>query len=240
MQTVDQSVTFENGLRDCCVQAVVVIRRTNTHLLRTQRGDDLSTGLQRAIGNAALEHLIMDRQRRASVCRQVDQLRIQEVGDADEAGDKTIGGAAIGLGGRGVLMDPAVIHHQHLVRHDEGFPLIMGNVDGGNAEFLLDSPELELHILAELAVEGGERFVEEEKVRLEDKSAGDRDTLLLAAGKLLNAALAKAREADKIQKTLDSRGDLTPWPAPHLQGISDILRPRSYAEIAPDAEKPCR
>ena len=73
----------------------------------------------------------------------------------------------------------------------------MGDVDGGDAELLLDAPELELHVFAQLAIEGGERFIEEEEIGLEHEGAGDRDPLLLAAGELLDAARAEACQAGR-------------------------------------------
>ena len=64
----------------------------------------------------------------------------------------------------------------------QGFLLVVGHVDKGDAEFLVHLLELDLHILAHLQVEGGERLVEQQDLRLVDQCAGDGHTLLLSAG----------------------------------------------------------
>ena len=61
------------------------------------------------------------------------------------------------------------------------FGLVMGHVDRGDAGFFVDAPDLEPHLLAEVRVEVGERFVEEEGVGLDDERARERHPLLLPA-----------------------------------------------------------
>ena len=84
-----------------------------------------------------------------------------------------------------------------LVRHDQRLALVVGDVDRGHAELALDAAELELHLLAQLAVERGQRLVEQQEVGLEHQRAGDRDALLLPAGQLVRPALAEPAEPDE-------------------------------------------
>ena len=117
-----------------------------------------------------------------------------EIGDADEAGDEGVGRLRDRRrpGGAFCWMR-AVVHHDDLVGHDERLALVVGDVDRGDAELALDAAELELHLLAQLAVERGERLVEQQEVRLEHQRPGDRHALLLAAGELVDAPVARAR-----------------------------------------------
>ena len=63
--------------------------------------------------------------------------------------------------------------------------------------------DLDLHVLAQLFVEGRERLVHQDQLRLEDDRAGERDALLLAAGELVDAALAEACQLHQRQRGLD-------------------------------------
>ncbi len=86
----------------------------------------------------------------------------------------------------------------------------MGDVDGGDAEVLLDAAELQLHLLAQLAVERGERLVQKQEVRAEGQRAGDGDALLLPAGELVRAPLTEPVEPNQRQEPLHPFGDLAP------------------------------
>ena len=110
----------------------------------------------------------------------------------EEARDEAVGGLRVGLLRRVELLHAAAVHDQDAVRHDQRLALVVGDVDGGDAELALDAAELELHLLAQLAVQGGQRLVEQEQVGLEHQRAGDRHALLLAAGQLVRAAMAEA------------------------------------------------
>ena len=99
----------------------------------------------------------------------------------------------------------------------------MRDVDGGDAELALDAAELELHLLAELSVERGERLVEQQQVRLEDQRAGDGDALLLPAGKLVDAPLAEAAEPDEIEIAVDALRNRARIEAAHFQREGDVL-----------------
>ena len=60
-----------------------------------------------------------------------------------------------------------VIHHRNPVGHGQGFALIMGDVDEGDADALLDAAQLVAHVLAELEVERRKRLIEEQHLRLD-------------------------------------------------------------------------
>ncbi len=57
----------------------------------------------------------------------------------------------------------------------------MGDQQEGDADGALQALELELHRLAQLLVEGGERLVEQQHLRLERQRARQGDALALAA-----------------------------------------------------------
>ena len=59
---------------------------------------------------------------------------------------------------------------------------------------------LDLHLLAQLLVEGRQRLVHQQDARLEDDGAGQRHALPLAAGQLVHLALAEPRELDHVER----------------------------------------
>ena len=62
--------------------------------------------------------------------------------------------------------------------------------------------ELDLHLLAQLEVEGAERLVEEQHPGPVDERAGEGDALALAAGQLAGLAAVVALQADHPQGVL--------------------------------------
>ena len=97
----------------------------------------------------------------------------------------------VDVGRRADLLDPAAIEDREAVAHRERLLLVVGHVDERDPDLLLDRLELDLHLLAELQVEGAERFVEEQDPRPVDERPGEGDALALAAGQL--AGLARRR-----------------------------------------------
>ena len=84
----------------------------------------------------------------------------------------------------------------------------MGHVDEGDAHLLLDALELDLHILAELQVQGTQRLVQKQHLGPVHQSPGDGHPLLLAAGEGVGLAVLKALEADDLQHFHDPLVDL--------------------------------
>ncbi len=80
----------------------------------------------------------------------------------------------------------------------------MGHVDEGDADLALDALELELHHVAQLEVEGAERFVEQQRTRVVDQRPGQRDALLLAAGQLGRLALGEVGQPDDLEHLVDA------------------------------------
>ena len=101
---------------------------------------------------------------------------------------------------RAGLHDPAGVHDSETRRHRHGFFLVVGHDDEGEAELLLQAHQLEARALAQLAVEGGERLVEQQQFRLLDQRAGERHALALAARELRGIAGAQVLELDQGQR----------------------------------------
>ncbi len=108
---------------------------------------------------------------------------------SDEAGDEHVPGIVVEGDGIRDLLDDAVLHDHDAVAHGHGFDLIVGDVDHGGLEAVVELGNFGAHLHAHFGVEVRERFVEEEGLRFADDGAADGDALALAAGERLGFAL---------------------------------------------------
>jgi hypothetical protein len=105
----------------------------------------------------------------------------EQVGRTDEAGDEQRARAVVDLLWRADLLDPSFVHHGDPVAHRQRLALVVGDEHEGDPDLPLDPLQLELHRLAELQVERGERLVEQECPGIVDQRSSERHSLLLAA-----------------------------------------------------------
>src|SRR5262249_7023102 len=89
----------------------------------------------------------------STVLRLIDDLRVDEIGGADEIGDKPVAGPLVDLTRRANLHDPSFAHDGDFVRQRERLALIMRDINGREREFTLHAFEFKAHALAELGVE---------------------------------------------------------------------------------------
>ena len=146
----------------------------------------------------------------------------QQVAVADEVGDEPRRGQAVDPRGLVELLDAAAVHHRDPVRERERLGLVVRHVDERDADLLLQVDELDLHLLAQLRVEGGERLVEQQERRVGHERARDRDALPLAARQLVRHALAEAGEPHVLERLGDLRRHVRGRHLRHLQRERDV------------------
>ena len=93
------------------------------------------------------------------------------------------------------LLEDAVVHDRDPRAHRHRLDLVVGDVDDGRLEALVEAGDLGARLDAELGVEVGERLVHQEHGRLAHDRATERDALALAAGQLLRLAVEQACRA---------------------------------------------
>ena len=118
------------------------------------------------------------------------QRGIRDIGAADEARHEGGGRLQIQLARRGQLLDAPLVEHRDAIRHGQGLALVVGHVDEGDAELLLQALELDLHFLAQLQVERAQRLIEQQHLGMIDERARQRHALALPAGELRRPAPA--------------------------------------------------
>ena len=75
----------------------------------------------------------------------------------------------------------AGVEHDDLVGQGHGFDLVVGHVDHGGADALVQAGDLDAHLHAEEGIEVRQGFIEQEHLRFADHGAADGDTLALTA-----------------------------------------------------------
>ena len=99
----------------------------------------------------------------------------------------------------------------------------MGHVDRGDPELALDRPDLLAQGDPDLGVEGRQRLVEEQDLRLDRERPGERDALLLAARQLARVAVALVGQVDQLEQLADPLADLVLRPLADLQAEADVV-----------------
>ena len=130
---------------------------------------------------------------------------------ADEAGDEPVGRLVVELERLADLLHPAVAHDDDAVAQRHRLDLVVGDVDRGGAEPLVQLLELDAHLHAQFGVEVGQRLVEQEHPRMAHDGAAQRDALALAARELARLALQVVADAEDVGRLLDALGDLGAW-----------------------------
>ena len=124
---------------------------------------------------------------------------------------------------RAHLLDPALVEDGDPVAHRQRLVLVVGDVDEGDADLALDRLQLDLHLLAQLQVEGAERLVEQQHLGPVDDRPRQRHPLALAAGELARLALGVAGQAHHLQRLVAALGPLGLVHPGHLQPVGDVV-----------------
>ena len=124
---------------------------------------------------------------------------------------------------RADLLDDAVAKHDQPIGHGEGLFLVVGHVDRGQVQRLVDVLDLDAHGLPQLGVQVRERLIHEHERRFIDDRSGDGYALLLAARELGGQLLGLVLETDQPQDLVDPRLDFGAGSAPHLETEGDVF-----------------
>ena len=114
--------------------------------------------------------------------------------------DEQVDRAVVELLRRADLLQHALAHHRDAVAHGHRLDLVVGDVDGGDAEVVLQLGDLGAHLHAQLGVEVGERLVHQEGRGFAHDGAAHRDALALAARERARLAAAARLEAEDARR----------------------------------------
>ncbi len=128
---------------------------------------------------------------------------IQEIGAADEPGDKPRLRPVVQRHRIIHLLDPAMVHHHDAVGGHHRLGLVMRHIDRGDAERVVQAADFRAHLLAQIGVQVGQRFVEQQHFRLDHDGTRQRDALLLAAGQLGRIAVLQMAQLHHIEDAIE-------------------------------------
>ena len=136
-------------------------------------------------------------------------LRLQHVHvrRADLAGHIGIDRALIEFFRRAALDDHAIAHHGDFLTHGQGFKLIGRGIDNGHAELAVQALQFGAHVMAQLGVKIGERFIKQQDFRLADQRTAKGNALLLAARQGVGLALKAVGEFQHRRGFVHAPGD---------------------------------
>ena len=142
---------------------------------------------------------------------------------ADEAGDEQVHGLVVEFLGRRYLLQRALAHHRHTVAHGHGLDLVVGHVDRGHSELVLQAADLGTHLHAELGVQIGERLVHEKGLRLAHDGAPHGDALALATGEGARLAIQEVLQTEHLRRVPHTLVDLVLGHLAQAQPEGDVV-----------------
>ena len=99
----------------------------------------------------------------------------------------------------------------------------MGDIQGSDAQTLLERPQFIPHTLPELGVQIGQRLVKQQHGRLNHHGASQRHALLLAAGELIGEPLFHSLELHQLHHVVGALDDLILRQLGYPQAVGNIF-----------------
>ena len=146
-----------------------------------------------------------------------------QVVDADEIGHEGVLRSLVKIAGGAELLELPVIEDGDAVREGQGLFLIVGHIDGGDGQILLELSDFGAYLLADLGVQVGEGLVEQKHVRIENQGARQGHTLLLTARELTGIPFFEARQIDQRQRVVHLLGNFPMGCFLDLEAVGHIV-----------------
>ena len=127
---------------------------------------------------------------------------------ADKAGHEEILREIVEVLRRIVLLHDAILHQHDARAHGHGLGLIVGDVDEGGLEALVELGDLRAHLHAQFGVQVGQRLVHQKHLWLAHDGAAQGHALALAAGKRGGLAVEKLFDAEDLRRLAHAAVDL--------------------------------
>lgn len=121
-----------------------------------------------------------------------------DIRGTDKIGHKGRARFEVDIARRTGLCDDAVLQQQHPIRQGQSLGLIMGHVDRGEANLLLQGADLGADLIAQLCVKVRQWLVKQHHARRNSQGAGQRDALLLPARQCIGELFCMDRQAHLV------------------------------------------
>ena len=192
------------------------------HVLGTHAHDDLL-----ALVGAEGVRLLRAELRNEILSRQFVPVHLGVVevhgGQADEAGHKEVGRRVVKLQRRTNLLDVAHGHADDAVGQGQGLGLVVGDVEHGGGEPLVQQQDLPPGGAAEFRIQVAEGLVEQEHLGVPDDGAPHGHALPLAAGELGRLLVELGGEAQNFRRRQHLLMDDVGIFLPHGEGKGHVF-----------------
>ncbi len=98
----------------------------------------------------------------------------------------------------------AAPHHRDPVGERQRLLLVVGDIERGDAEPVDQRAQLAAQLHPDAGIERRHRLVEQQHFGIGGERAGQRDALLLAAGKLVRIAPGEMVDLDEVRQLVDA------------------------------------
>ena len=142
---------------------------------------------------------------------------------ADKAADKLIGRMCEDLLRCAYLLDKAVFHDNDPVAQRHGLGLIVGHVNKRSVQFTAQRQDLGAHLVSQLCVQIGQRFVHQKNLRLAHDGTADGHALPLTAGERLRLTLQEFSDGKALGRFFDLLVDDGFRIFPQSETVSDVF-----------------
>src|SRR5262249_11872157 len=203
----------------------------NPQVYRAHRDGHLRAG-RASISHAVDELSVRGLQRCQTIAVQIGTVTpTNQIRGADEVGDEFAARQAVDLVGCAGLFDQSIAHHDDAVGHRQCFLQVVGDVERGDAEAVLEVAKFDAHIGAQLRIEIRQRLVEQQHRGLEYEGARQRHTLLLATRKLGGAPGTKFAHLHHVEPPLYLFCDFRHASFANPQPVGDVVE---HGHVGPD------
>ena len=141
----------------------------------------------------------------------------------DEAGDEGGLGEVVDLKRRANLLDLAFIHHDDTVRNGQSLFLVVGDIDGRDAQLALDGADLCPQCDPDLGIQCRERLVKQKHLGTNGQGTRQGHALLLPARELVGVAVPFFLEVDQGQHFLHALFDRGVGFPADAQAVTNVL-----------------
>src|SRR5215831_18895264 len=143
-------------------------------------------------------------------------------GRAEEAGHEAVGRCLVHLARRRNLLHFALVHHHHTIAERHGLGLVVGDVDEGRGQPLVQLFDLAAHLGAQRRIQVGQRLVEQKHLGTPHQRPTQRHPLPLTARQLARPALVEPLQAQQRRRLAHALRDHLACKARHLEREGQI------------------
>ncbi len=202
-----------------------IFRTTGDHRGCAINGQSLADGRQTE------DSVFLASQKKKHALRLSPGRSSQDDGASEKVANERGLGSLVHVGWCTHLLEAARVHHGDAVGERHRLGLVVGHEQHTDLQALLNASKLQTHVLAQLRVEVGERFVEQEDVRVVNERTRKRDALLLPTAQEGRGSALQAAQTHDFQRLGHSALDLILGPPPQPEREGHILE---HGEVRPD------